>query len=228
MTILLLGCLVWKGRASHDEDSATKHLDGLFEMISNDLAKNDQCLDMELPGDCSITADCLKITCKEKFVGKNAVVTVSLNRCDEPVTVSINVKMEEEGIDWTHVFTSGDEFSVPGWSFDLKGVGKAGLFVKVLLEPKDDKLTLKVFLEGGTKVGSASVLPLKVEVVSQKLAISTEYCGFVRWWEARNTAVRIVLVLVFLLLVLSIITGFFCCCCCCCCKPCKRRTARIV
>ena len=53
--------------------------------------------------------------------------------------------------------------------------------------------------------------------------------GFVRWWEARNTAVRIVLVLVFLLLVLSIITGFnCCCCCCCCCRPCRRKRLRFI
>ena len=52
--------------------------------------------------------------------------------------------------------------------------------------------------------------------------------GFVRWWEARNTAVRIVLVLVFLLLVLSIITGFNCCCCCCCCRPCRRKRLRFI
>ena len=52
--------------------------------------------------------------------------------------------------------------------------------------------------------------------------------GFVRWWEARNTAERIVLVLVFLLLVLSIITGFNCCCCCCCCRPCRRKRLRFI
>ena len=66
------------------------------------------------------------------------------SRCDEPVTVTINVKVKEDDIDWSHVFTSGNELAVPGLGIDVKGVVKAGLFVKVALEPEDDKLTLKV------------------------------------------------------------------------------------
>lgn len=68
------------------------------------------------------------------------------SRCDEPVTVSINVKVEGEDIDWTHVFTSGDELAVPGLSIHVKDVAKAGLFIKVTMEPEDSKLTLKVQL----------------------------------------------------------------------------------
>ena len=66
------------------------------------------------------------------------------SRCDEPVTVTINVKVKEDDIDWSHVFTSGDELAVPRLGIDVKGVVKAGLFVKVALEPEDDKLTFKV------------------------------------------------------------------------------------
>jgi len=151
------------------------------------------------------------------------------SRCDEPVTVSINVKVEGEDIDWTYVFTSGDELAVPGLSIHVKDVAKAGLFIKVTIEPEDSKLTLKVTLEGGTKVGSVSFFPVKLELLEQKLPISTDYCGFVRWWEARNTAERITLLLVFLLLALSIISGCCCCGCCCCCRPCRpKRLAPVV
>ena len=58
--------------------------------------------------------------------------------------MTINVKVKGEDIDWTHVFTSGDELAVPGLGIDVKGVAMAGLFVKVSLEPEDKILMLKV------------------------------------------------------------------------------------
>lgn len=58
--------------------------------------------------------------------------------------MTINVKVKGEDIDWTHVFTSGDELAVPGLGIDVKGVAMVGLFVKVLLEPEDKILMLKV------------------------------------------------------------------------------------
>ncbi|XP_078381676.1 uncharacterized protein LOC144664433 isoform X2 [Oculina patagonica] len=223
LVVFLIVCLVWEGSASHDENSATKKLDELFEKIANGLAGNDECKSMDLPGDCSITADCLKITCSADFGGKTTTLTGTINRCDEPVTVTINVKIKGEDIDWTHVFTSGDELAVPGLGIDVKNIAKAGMFIRVTVEPEEDgMLTLKVTLEGGTKVGSVSFFPLKLELVKQELPISTDYCDFVRWWESRNTAERIVMILVFLLLALSIISG--CCCCgCCCCSPCRKK-----
>ena len=61
-------------------DSATKKLDELFEIISNSLAGNDKCKDTDLPGDCTITSDCLKITCNAHFGGKTITLTVKVNR----------------------------------------------------------------------------------------------------------------------------------------------------
>ena len=66
------------------------------------------------------------------------------SRCDEPVTVTINVKVKGDDVDWTHVFTSGDELAVPGLGIDVKGVAEAGLFIRVKLEPDDNMLTVKV------------------------------------------------------------------------------------
>ena len=68
------------------------------------------------------------------------------SRCDEPVTVSINVKVKDEDIDWTHVFTSGDELAVPGLGLTVKNVGEAGMFIKVKIESENGMLTLKVRL----------------------------------------------------------------------------------
>ena len=64
-------------------------------------------------------------------------------RCDEPVTVTIDVKVEKENVEWSHVFTSGDEIPVPGLAYSA-GIVDAGLFVKVELQEGDGKLTLKV------------------------------------------------------------------------------------
>ena len=69
------------------------------------------------------------------------------SRCDEPVTVSINVKVKDEDIDWTHVFTSGDELAVPGLGLTVKNVGEAvDMFIKVKIESENGMLTLKVRL----------------------------------------------------------------------------------
>lgn len=38
-------------------------------------------------------------------------------------------------------------------------------------------LIIQVILEGGTKVGSVTFFPLKMTIVTQKLPISTAYCG---------------------------------------------------
>ena len=56
------------------------------------------------------------------------------------------MKVKGEDIDWTHVFTSGDELAVPGLGIAVKNVAKAGMFIKVKIEPDDDMLTLKVRL----------------------------------------------------------------------------------
>ena len=66
-------------------------------------------------------------------------------RCDEPVTVSINVKIKGEDIDWTHVFTSGDELAVPGLGITVKNV-EAGIFIRTEIESENGMLTLKVRL----------------------------------------------------------------------------------
>lgn len=58
--------------------------------------------------------------------------------------MTINVKIKEEDIYWTHVFTSGDELGVPGARIKALNFIKAGLLIKTTIEPKDNILTLKV------------------------------------------------------------------------------------
>lgn len=203
-------------------ESATKIIDELIHNVANGLAGKDKCASRDLPGDCSITGDCSQITCSTNYGGKTSTLKVTINRCDEPVTVTINVKVKEDDVDWTHVFTSGDKLAVPGLSIKVQNLIKAGLFIKTTIEPKDNILTLKVALEGGAKLGSVSLFP-GLTLIEQELPLSTDYCGFVRWWDDRNTAERISLIVASLLVALSIISGCFCCGCCCCCRCCRNK-----
>lgn len=56
--------------------------------------------------------------------------------------MTIDVKVEN--VEWSHVFTSGDELPVPGSTLSVGGLAKAGLYVTVKLQEGDGKLTLKV------------------------------------------------------------------------------------
>ncbi|XP_067016249.1 uncharacterized protein [Acropora muricata] len=148
--ILVVVSLVLGSRGS-STDSATKLLDNLVEKIADALAKNDKCKSIKsksLSG-CTISEDCLHLTCSMKIVRKDISLRVKLNRCAEPVTVTIDVKVESENLEWSHVFTSGVEVPVPRLTYNLGFIGKAGLYVKVELTDKDGKLTLQALFAGG-------------------------------------------------------------------------------
>ena len=52
-------------------------------------------------------------------------------RCDKPFTATINVQVEKENVEWSHVFNSGEEMAV----------GKTDIYVKVVeLKDEDGKL----------------------------------------------------------------------------------------
>ncbi|XP_068732610.1 uncharacterized protein [Montipora capricornis] len=188
LLVLVLVSFALGSKASR-QDSDTKALDDLLDKIADGLANNDNCKDVVVPANCRITEDCVKITCEDNVFGKDMVVTSKLNRCDDPVTVTITVQDKNGNTDWTHVFTSGGDVAIPGMTFS-----GSGLFIKVELDPENDQLALKVSL-------------FAIELFSVKLPISTEHCGFVRWWQQRNSAERIALVIAFLIAVLSVITA---------------------
>nr|XP_058965603.1 uncharacterized protein LOC131792241 [Pocillopora verrucosa] len=215
--LLFILFLVPKSSAYLDEESSTRIIDGLIVRFADGLAGKDKCGSIDLPESCTITGDCSQITCSSSFGGESSSLTVNINRCDEPVTVTINVKVREEDIDWTHVFTSGDELPVPGLR-EAKIFG-AELYIKASIEPKDSTLTLKVTLRGGT---------MNIDLIDQKLPISTDYCGFVRWWESRDNAGRIALLVASAFVALSIVSCCFCCGCCCCCRCCRKKNSGIV
>ncbi|XP_029213520.2 uncharacterized protein LOC114977090 [Acropora millepora] len=221
--LLVVVSLVLGSRGSR-KDSGTKPLDDLLEKIADGLAKHDKCKNFNI-SDCTITEDCLQLTCSKKVLDKEISLKMKVNRCEEPVTVTIDVKVEN--VEWSHVFTSGDEVPVPGLTLSAGGLVKAGLYVKVKLQEGDGKLTLKVALEAKAKIGSLDRTS-SIASVSKELPIETAYCGLVRWWYDKDTAVRISVTITFLLVALFVITFGCFCGCCCCCKPCKKRSNRVI
>ena len=60
-------------------DSGTKPLDDLLEKIADGLAKHDKCKNIEIP-DCTITEDCLQLTCSKTVAGKDISLKMKVNR----------------------------------------------------------------------------------------------------------------------------------------------------
>ncbi|XP_067016506.1 uncharacterized protein [Acropora muricata] len=209
---LVVVSLVLGSRGSR-KDSDTKPLDDLLEKVVDIIAKNDKCkgLDIKLPPGCSITEDCFRVTCAKKVDGKDISLKMKFNRCDKPVTVTIDVKVEKENWEKSYVFSSGEEMAL----------GDSAMYVRVIeLKDEEGNLTLQVKANLASSPDDQSA---SFDVQTQ-LPISREDCGFVRWWFDKNTAVRISVTTSFLLVVLFIITGGCFCCCCCCCKPCKKKS----
>ncbi|KAK2566649.1 hypothetical protein P5673_009309 [Acropora cervicornis] len=117
-------------------DSDTKPLDDLLEKIVDIIAKNDKCkgLDNELPPGCSITEDCFRLTCAKRVDNKDISLTMKFNRCDKPVTVTIDVKVEKENWERSYVFSSGEEMAL----------GDSAMYVRVIeLKDEEGNLTLQ-------------------------------------------------------------------------------------
>ncbi|XP_015749077.1 PREDICTED: uncharacterized protein LOC107328849 [Acropora digitifera] len=228
LEVLVVVSLVLGSRGSR-KDSGTKPLDDLLEKIADGLAKNDKCKNIksESLSGCTITEDCLELTCSKTLIKKEISLKMKVNRCDEPVTVTIDVKVKKENVEWSHVFTSSDEVQVPGLTFSVAGLAKADLYVKVKLLDEDGKFTFKIGLAAKTKLGPIKLPLASFNVASEPLPITREYCGLVRWWFDKNTAVRISVTITFLLVALFVITfgcfGGFCRG-----KPCKKRINLVI
>ena len=63
-------------------DSDTKLLDDLLEKIADGLAKNDKCKNIksESLSGCTITEDCLELTCSKTLIKKEISLKMKVNR----------------------------------------------------------------------------------------------------------------------------------------------------
>ena len=63
-------------------ESSTRIIDGLIVGIANGLADNEECVSMDLPGECTITSDCSQIMCTTYLGGETISLKVTINRYD--------------------------------------------------------------------------------------------------------------------------------------------------
>lgn len=164
---------------------------------------------------CSISDDCSTITCKMDFVEKPITLTLEVNKCDDPVSVTAKMDVPDLYITWSHTYTSDDIVAVPGFTASLPSVVSAGVYVQVALTPDGDKLRLTVKLLAGGEILGKGVYPVKTTVMEGDLPINTNACGFFAWWYDMSDVGKGAVIggsLVFIIIMI------ICCCCCCCCR----------
>ena len=72
-------------------------------------------------------------------------LSVNINKCENPKSLEVRVRVLQLGLDWSNTFVSGDIITVPGFPFTREGIVSAEVYVKVELDESDDsKLKMKV------------------------------------------------------------------------------------
>ena len=94
---------------------------------------------------CDVQEDCSNINCNNTFEGQPVFLSVNINKCENPKSLEVRVRVLQLGLDWSNTFVSGDIITVPGFPFTREGIVSAEVYVKVELDESDDsKLKMKV------------------------------------------------------------------------------------
>ena len=102
------------------------------------------CTNLKLsPPLCTISSDCLTITCSLAFAGQGVKLKFTINKCDNPVSLTAGVEVPTLNVKWSHKLRTGARIAIPGYSVNL-GVIEGGVFLVVKIYPKRGKLALKV------------------------------------------------------------------------------------
>lgn len=191
-----------------------------------DVTSNDNCpnLGQSLGDGCSVNDDCTKITCSQSFENQDITLSLEIDKCDDPVTVTARMQVPDLGIDWSHKYSSDDIVAVPGFTAKVPGLPvSGGVYVQIQLSSDSGSLNMKVKLLAGASVLGKAVYPVKTTIVDSNLPIDTNECGIIRWWRELGTALQVVIIAAPIVVILLIIT---CCCCCCgCCGNSRPSTA---
>ena len=102
------------------------------------------CASIVLPPFCQIEGDCLSISCNVDFAGQKLGFSFAINKCDNPLTVSVGVKVSALNIDISHTQETGVKYPIPGLSVNVPPFGRAGLVKVIAVTPQADGLVLKV------------------------------------------------------------------------------------
>ena len=101
------------------------------------------CQSLPLPKICSISKDCLTLTCRVNFLKKSIILTFGINKCDNPVSLGARIQIPKLGLDLKKTLSSNTLFPIPQFGYTF-GIVKAGVFLKATIVPKKENLVLQV------------------------------------------------------------------------------------
>lgn len=191
----------------------------VVEAESYGVVSNGNCpgLAKSLGEGCSVNDDCTKITCSEEFANQDITLTLEIDKCGDPVTVTARVQVPDLRIDWSHEYSSDDIVAVPGFTAKVPGLPvTGGVYVQIQLKSDSGTLNMKVNLLAGASVFGKTTYPLKTKIADSDLPVGTDECGIVRWWRDLGSALQVVIIAVPIVVILLIISCCCCCCGCCC------------
>ena len=145
-----------------DRDYRDVYEYGDFE---DDDSSGEKCPEIYLPrglgGRCKVSDFCSNITCELNTFDKRATLIFKINRCDDPITATVTVKIPRFDVDWSHTFKDGEKIKLPTDHRVGKGLStmaQVSVSLLVLLKREGKKLHFKVrllyyfsFIPGGRK-----------------------------------------------------------------------------
>lgn len=135
--------------AEGDEES--RDYRDVYEYDDDEDAE-EKCPEINLPsglvGRCEVSDFCSNITCQVKAMNKHATIIFKINRCEEPITATVTIKLPGYAADWSHTFKDGDVIEIPthrshaGGGFNA--MAQVSVSLKVGLKKEGKQLHFKV------------------------------------------------------------------------------------
>ena len=130
---------------------------------------DEKCPEINLPrglgGKCEVSDFCSNITCEVNAMDTRATIIFKINRCDDPVTATVAIKLPGFSVDWSHTFKDGEEIELPT-DGGLGAMGQVAVSLKVGLKKEGEKLHFKVKyrIVGWTGGGNSGVLVVFINI----------------------------------------------------------------
>ncbi|KAL9965763.1 hypothetical protein ACROYT_G029607 [Oculina patagonica] len=221
---LLVACLL--SAVSAEGEGESRDYRDVYE-YDEDEDGEEKCPEINLPsglvGRCEVSDFCSNITCQVKAMNKRAIIIFKINRCEDPITATVTIRLHGYAADWSHTFKDGEVIELPTDSQSDGGFGgmaQVSVSLKVGLKKEGKKLHFKLELLGKTEVSVFHKLdrPIDATLLDGKISLSTKNCGFSAWFNKQPRYMKALLIagpiLVFIILLMLIA---------CCCTRCRRR-----
>ncbi|KXJ26717.1 uncharacterized protein LOC110239607 [Exaiptasia diaphana] len=161
--------------------SSQAYAPGFFDNALNvgnyaPMSRNFNCGNIQHPLGCTFSPDCSVKTCKVDFVGLKFEFQLTINKCENPVTVTISFKVHPLNINFAHTFPSDQTIPIPGLENGF-GPLRGGVFVMVKMRPDNGKLNVKIQLQCGIAIGNNPIFPIVLDLLKGPLPIDTSTCN---------------------------------------------------